>query len=106
MSVAAARAGRLNWGGSALLGTAVFWLALVAAPVWLPAIGSYTDLGTRVLIFALAAMGLNLVLGFTGGLSFGHAAFFGLGAYGTGLFLKNVIRMTGWRCWPACCWAG
>jgi branched-chain amino acid transport system permease protein len=70
----------------------LFWSALILAPVWLPAIGSYTDLGTRVLIYALAAMGLDLLLGFTGGMSFGHAAYFGLGAYGTGLFLKYVGR--------------
>jgi len=69
---------------------ALFWLVLIFAPFWLPAIGSYTDLGTRVLIYALAAMGLNLLLGFAGGLSFGHAAFFGLGAYGAGLFLRYV----------------
>ena len=69
-------------------GLILFWLLLLTAPFWLPVVHSYTDLGTRVLIFALAAMGLNLLLGFTGGLSFGHAAYFGLGAYGTGLMLK------------------
>lgn len=71
-----------------ILALAAFWALLIAAPFWLPAIHSYTDLGTRVLIFALAAMGLNLVLGFTGGLSFGQAAYFGLGAYGAGLTLR------------------
>ena len=45
-------------------------------------------LGTRVLVLGLAAMSLNFLLGFTGVLSFGHAAYFGLGAYGTGLALK------------------
>ncbi len=69
---------------------AIFAALLLAAPLWLPLIGSYTDLGTRVLVYALAAMGLNLLLGFTGGLSFGHAAYFGLGAYGTGLMLRYV----------------
>jgi branched-chain amino acid transport system permease protein len=47
-----------------------------------------------VLIYALAAMGLNLLLGFTGGLSFGHAAYFGLGAYGTGLSLIYLTNNT------------
>ena len=52
---------------------------LLTVPVWANAVGGYTDLASRVLIYALAAMGLNLLLGFTGGLSFGHAAYFGLG---------------------------
>ena len=43
---------------------------------------------------ALAAMSLNLLLGFTGVLSFGHAAYFGLGAYGAGLTLKYVAAST------------
>ena len=42
--------------------------------------GGYTALAARVLIFGLAAMGLNFLLGFTGVMSFGHAAYFGLGA--------------------------
>lgn len=69
-------------------------LVLIAVPVWLPLLGGYTDLASRVLIFALAAMGLNLLLGFTGGLSFGHAAYFGLGSYGTGLMLANYTNST------------
>ena len=56
-------------------------------PFWLPLLGGYTALAGRVLVFGLAAMGLNMLLGFTGVLSFGHAAYFGLGAYGAGLTL-------------------
>jgi branched-chain amino acid transport system permease protein len=74
--------------GGGMAGLALFAALLLAAPLWLPLIGSYTDLGTRLLVYALAGMGLNLLLGFTGGLSFGHAAYFGLGAYGTGLMLQ------------------
>lgn len=72
----------------------IVWLLLLSAPFWLPLIGGYTALGSRVLVFALTAMGLNLLLGFTGGLAFGHAAYFGLGAYGTGLMLKLVTGST------------
>ncbi|HMK67285.1 MAG TPA: branched-chain amino acid ABC transporter permease, partial [Stellaceae bacterium] len=54
----------------------------------------YNALAGGVLVFALAAMGLNLLLGFTGVLSFGHAAYFGLGAYGAGLMLKYVVAST------------
>ena len=69
-------------------------IALLTVPLWLPLLGGYTDLASRVLIFALAAMGLNLLLGFTGGLSFGHAAYFGLGSYGTGLMLADYTHST------------
>lgn len=67
---------------------ASIWLALIFAPQWMPMFGGYTALGTRVLVIALAAMSVNFLLGFTGVLSFGHAAYFGLGAYGAGLALK------------------
>ncbi len=70
------------------------WIALIALPWWLPLIGSYTALGSKVLIYAIATMGLNLVLGFTGGLSFGQAAYFGLGAYGAGMTLKYLAPST------------
>jgi branched-chain amino acid transport system permease protein len=73
---------------------AVTILLLFTVPLWSGLVGGYTDLATRVLIYALAAMGLNLLLGFTGGLSFGHAAYFGLGAYGTGLMLVNYTNNT------------
>ena len=77
-----------------LAGIAVLWIALIALPWWLPLIGGYTALGSKVLIYAIATMGLNLVLGFTGGLSFGHAAYFGLGAYGAGMTLKYLAPST------------
>jgi branched-chain amino acid transport system permease protein len=73
---------------------AVTLLLLLTVPLWANLVGGYTDLASRVLIYALAAMGLNLLLGFTGGLSFGHAAYFGLGAYGTGLMLANYTNNT------------
>jgi branched-chain amino acid transport system permease protein len=72
----------------------VLWLILLTAPAWLPLLGGYTALAGRVLVFALAAMALNMLLGFTGVLSFGHAAYFGLGAYGAGLTLKFVAGST------------
>jgi branched-chain amino acid transport system permease protein len=64
-------------------------------PYWLPLIGGYTELGTRVVILGLAAMSLNFLLGYTGVLSFGHAAYFGLGAYGAGLMLRYLYPSTG-----------
>ena len=72
----------------------VIWGILIAVPYWLPLLGGYTALAGRVLVFGLAAMGLNLLLGFTGVLSFGHAAYFGLGAYGAGLTLRYLAHST------------
>ncbi len=76
------------------LGDAVVWALLVTMPFWLNAVGGYTQLGVRVVILALAAMSLNFLLGYTGVLSFGHAAYFGLGAYGTGLTIKYLVPNT------------
>jgi len=73
---------------------AAIWIALALAPYWMPYVGGYTALGTRVLVLGLAAMSVNFLLGFTGVLSFGHAAWFGLGAYGCGLLLKFVAHST------------
>ncbi len=70
---------------------AVVWLLLLTMPFWLNWIGGYTALGTRVVVLALAAMSLNFLLGFTGVLSFGHAAYFGLGVYGLGLTIKYLV---------------
>ena len=54
-------------------------------------VGGYVELGSRVVIYALAAMALNFLLGYTGVLSFGHAAYFGLGAYGTAMTIKYLL---------------
>ncbi|MGA7972226.1 MAG: branched-chain amino acid ABC transporter permease [Pseudolabrys sp.] len=73
---------------------AVIWLALLTMPWWINYIGGYTQLGTRVVVMALAATALNFLLGYTGVLSFGHAAYFGLGVYGTGLTIKYLLPST------------
>ncbi|MBV8589450.1 MAG: branched-chain amino acid ABC transporter permease, partial [Acetobacteraceae bacterium] len=80
---------RYKWPGTALL-----WLALLMVPLWVPWAGGYVELAGRALVLGLAAMGLNFLLGFTGVMSFGHAAYFGLGAYGAGLMLKYVTGST------------
>ena len=73
---------------------AVMAVIVLTLPQWLTAVGGYTALGSKVLIYAIATMGLNLLLGFTGGLSFGQAAYFGLGAYGAGMTLKYLAAST------------
>lgn len=66
-------------------------LALVLA-VLVPALGQrfVTSLLTEVYIFAIVAMSLGLLIGYAGLASFGHAAFFAVGAYAAGLVAKNV----------------
>ena len=68
-------------------------LLLLALPAALDASGQafYIGFATRILIFALAATSLNLVLGFGGMFSLGHAAFFGAGAYVAALCMNVGI---------------
>ena len=65
----------------------LLWLAAFAAPMVLS--GHAAGI-SEIAIFALFAVSLDLILGFTGIVSLGHAAFFGLSAYGTALFAKHV----------------
>jgi len=69
---------------------AIIWIVLLTVPVWLPLIGGYPALASRVLVYGLGAMALNLLLGFSGSMSFGQAAYFGLGGYGTALTLTHL----------------
>ncbi len=73
---------------------ALVWIVLLTLPWWMRAAGGYTALGSRVLVLGLAAMGLNFLLGYTGVLSFGHAAYFGLGAYGAAMTLRYLVPST------------
>jgi branched-chain amino acid transport system permease protein len=57
------------------------------------------SIGTRVLIWAIAAVSLNLILGYGGMVSFGHAVFFGTGGYAVGILAHHGIA-TGWIQWP------
>lgn len=66
------------------------WVAFATVPLWIERIGLYQYLGVEILIFATYAMAYNLVLGHSGLPSFGHGAFFGLGAYGFGLAQLNI----------------
>jgi ABC-type branched-subunit amino acid transport system permease subunit len=59
-----------------------FAIVVLAMPLWLAPIGAgYPDLLQRFMIFGLFAVGFNILFGLTGYLSFGHAAFFGVGSY-------------------------
>jgi branched-chain amino acid transport system permease protein len=64
------------------------WLAIAGAPVLL---GSHAALVNEIAILALFALSLDLILGYAGIVSLGHAAFFGVGAYSAALFAKHVM---------------
>lgn len=66
----------------------VLWLLAFAAPVLMP---SHASLINEIAIVALFAVSLDLVLGYTGIVSLGHAAFFGIGGYAAALFAKLVM---------------
>ncbi|WP_036839201.1 branched-chain amino acid ABC transporter permease [Polaromonas sp. CF318] len=68
--------------------TRITYLALLALALVAPLIGLYPVFVMKLLCFALFACAFNLLLGFTGLLSFGHAAFFGSAAYVTGWLIK------------------
>ncbi len=72
---------------------AVFTLAVLSAPVWLAPIGaSYPDLLQKFAIFGIFAVGFNILFGLTGYLSFGHAAFLGVGSY-TAVWSFKLLSM-------------
>jgi branched-chain amino acid transport system permease protein len=60
----------------------------------------YIGLVTRLMIFALAATSLNLILGFGGMVSMGHAAYFGAGAYTVAILMHYGV-LSAWISWPA-----
>jgi branched-chain amino acid transport system permease protein len=88
---------KLAWRSPRVLAVTVFLLCLLLLPVVANAIGEtfYVSLAARILVFALAASALNLVLGYGGMVSFGHALFVGLGAYVVGILSFHGIT-NGW----------
>lgn len=64
------------------------WVLLWSLPV---VAGQHAALINEIAILALFAMSLDLILGYAGIVSLGHAAFFGMGAYTAGLFAKHVM---------------
>jgi len=72
---------QIRWRWSEVL----FWLATLLPPVLVP---SYLVLASQIAITALFALSLDLILGFSGIISLGHAAYFGVGAYTAGLLSK------------------
>src|SRR6476469_9565431 len=72
------------------------WLVSIVALAGSPLAGGYvTGLAAEILVFGIFAMSLDLLIGYTGLLSFGHAAFFGVSAY-TAVILGLQFGLSGW----------
>ncbi|HYS75711.1 MAG TPA: branched-chain amino acid ABC transporter permease, partial [Burkholderiales bacterium] len=81
------------------------WLALALALAFPLAMQAehqtyYLSFASRIFIYALAATSLNLILGYGGMISFGHAAFVGTGAYVSSILLSEGVA-SAWIGWPA-----
>lgn len=76
-----------------VVGTMVFILCAAAFPTFAKAIGdpSLIGLAIRITIYAIAAASLNLILGYGGMISFGHAAYFGIGGYVVGILYHHFV---------------
>ena len=76
---------------------ALFLLLLGAVPAIANSLGEpfYITLAARIIVFALGACALNLLLGYGGLVSFGHALYVGLGAYVVGILASHGID-NGW----------
>ena len=85
----------------------VLWLVLATVPLWIARVGLYQYLGIEIMIWTLFALGFNLLLGTAGLPSFGHGAYFGIGAYAFGLLPVQRRRpISGSACWRAFVVAG
>jgi branched-chain amino acid transport system permease protein len=80
---------------------AALLLLLALVPLYSAATGNYfvMTLFTRIVILAIAAVSLNLIMGFGGMVSFGHAAYLGIGGYAVGILAKEGIN-SGFIQWP------
>ena len=78
-----------------------FFVVLSVFPLVMQAMDGmfYVSLASRILIYAIAATSLNLVLGYGGMVSFGHAAFFGAGAFVVGILSVEGVA-SAWIAWP------
>jgi branched-chain amino acid transport system permease protein len=84
-----------------LTANALLLAALALVPVYVAMGGSsfYMSLFTRIVILAIAAVSLNLILGYGGMVSFGHAAYIGIGGYSVGVLASHGIH-SGALQWP------
>src|SRR6266705_3081603 len=76
-------------------------MILAALPIYTPVTGNFflLTLFTRIIILAIAATSLNLIMGYGGMVSFGHAAYLGVGGYVIGILAKEGVN-SGFLQWP------
>jgi len=89
--------------GQALTRKKIVLLVVLVVLALFPLAGAtfYTELVTKVMILAIFALSLDLLVGYTGLVSFGHAAFFGVGAYTLGLLAPKYDPANLWLTLPA-----
>ncbi len=90
-------------GGADVNRNRIVLAALLTVMVAFPFAGAtfYTELVTKVMILAIFALSLDLLVGYTGLVSFGHAAFYGVGAYALGLLAPKNEAASLWLTLPA-----
>jgi branched-chain amino acid transport system permease protein len=74
-------------------------LAIIPAIAAWTDVPFYNDLGQRMMILAIGALSLNLIMGYGGMISFGHAAYIGIGAYTIGICAEHEV-VSGFIQWP------
>ena len=81
--------------------TALILIVLAVLPLLTQAFDQryLLSIGTRIVIWSIAAVSLNMILGYGGLVSFGHAMFFGIGGYAVGILSAHGIS-SGWIQWP------
>ncbi len=81
--------------------TALVLLVLAVLPLLTQAFDQryLLSIGTRIVIWSIAAVSLNMILGYGGLVSFGHAVFFGVGGYAVGILSAHGVS-SGWIQWP------
>jgi branched-chain amino acid transport system permease protein len=70
----------------------LMFVVLGTFPLWGTSVGLYNYLGVEIVIWIIYALGFNLLLGYTGLPSFGHGAYFGIGAYAYSLCQLNIFE--------------
>ncbi|WP_289298595.1 branched-chain amino acid ABC transporter permease [uncultured Reyranella sp.] len=83
------------------IATVMILLVLAALPLLTQAFDQryLLSIGTRIVIWSIAAVSLNMILGYGGMVSFGHAMFFGIGGYAVGILSAHGVS-SGWIQWP------
>jgi branched-chain amino acid transport system permease protein len=70
------------------LALGIAFVALVSVPYWMPGV-YYVNVASQILFYAIFALGLNVLVGYAGLVSLGHAGLFGIAAYATGYMLQS-----------------